>query len=62
MPLYIYRCRECLHEQEEIRPIAKIYQAKFCELCGSAMQNIIAKPAKFIRGQGAWSSPESKGV
>ena len=63
MPLYIYRCRnqECKHEQEEIRPIAKVYKALWCEICGQAMENIIARPAKMVRGLGGWSSPESKG-
>jgi putative FmdB family regulatory protein len=57
MPLYVYRCRECKNEEEEIRPIAKVYKAKYCSECGGAMENIIAKPAKMVRGPGGWSSP-----
>jgi len=62
-PVYVYRCRneKCKHEQEEIRPIAKVYNVVWCEECGGQMINVIARPAKMIRGQGSWSSPESKG-
>jgi predicted nucleic acid-binding Zn ribbon protein len=62
-PLFIYRCRDekCKHEQEEIRPIAKVYSPTYCNVCGQAMENIIARPAKMIRGQGGWSSPAPKG-
>jgi putative FmdB family regulatory protein len=61
VPLYVYRCRSCKHEQEEIRPIAKVYKPLYCEICGQDTENIIARPAKMIRGQGSWSSPASKG-
>ena len=57
MPLYLYRCPECKHEQEEIRPIAKVYKPLYCEKCGGQMENVIAKPAKMVRGSGGWSSP-----
>jgi len=58
-PLYVYRCtnKKCEHEQEVIRPIAEIYEETFCEECGQSMINVIAKPAKMVRGSGGWSSP-----
>lgn len=59
MPIFIYRCRneKCKHEQEVIRPISEIYEETFCEKCGASMVNVIARPAKMVRGSGGWSSP-----
>jgi putative FmdB family regulatory protein len=63
VPLYLYRCRnkKCKHEQEAIRPISKVYNRLSCEKCGSDTENIIATPARMVRGQGGWSSPAPKG-
>jgi hypothetical protein len=38
-----------------------VYRAMWCDNCGGAMENIIARPAKMVRGAGGWSSPPQKG-
>lgn len=63
MPIYIYRCtkKSCAAEREELRPIARVYEPVYCNDCGYPMQNVIARPARMVRGQGGWSSPAPKG-
>lgn len=58
-PLYLYRCRnkKCKHEHEALRSIARVYDPLYCVKCGHQMENVIAKPAKMVRGLGQWSSP-----
>ncbi len=61
MPLFLYKCRECEHQQEVIRRIKDTYKSLWCERCGGSMENIVAMPAKMVRGSGSWSSPAPKG-
>lgn len=62
MPIYIYRCTgKKPHEQEVLRPISEVYEEIYCSVCGLPMINVIARPAKMVRGQGGWSSPAPKG-
>lgn len=61
MPLFVYECLECEHQQEALRRIKDTYKSMWCEKCGGAMRNIIARPARMVRGAGGWSSPAPKG-
>jgi putative FmdB family regulatory protein len=57
MPLYEYECCECGEKQELIRKIKDAEKPVFCEKCDGQCRQVVAKPGRFVRGRGDWSSP-----
>lgn len=56
-PIFVYWCEECEQSIERIRKIAEAGNPVFCDDCGEQCKQEVAKPAKFVRGSGSWSSP-----
>ena len=61
MALYEYECCECGNRTEIIRKIKDAQKPVFCEECDGQCRQLIATPARMIRGSGQWSSPAPKG-
>lgn len=57
MPIFTAFCNKCKKEFEEIRKIADADGPYYCPDCGRSCKQTVAKPGRFIRGRGNWSSP-----
>jgi len=56
-PIFVYACSKCKKEFEELRRIAEADDPAFCPDCGRQCKQTVAKPGRFVRGAGSWSSP-----
>ena len=63
MPLYVWRCPNCKHEQEQLVSnwFAALESRFDCEQCGTEMERMVSAPAVQFEGPGWAKDGYSKG-
>ena len=51
MPLYEYRCSDCGHQFEMLRPMREADEPAICRLCNNGAQRVLSVFASFSTGE-----------